>query len=283
MSNFFQLPLLWGIATFSIVAVFLTFGVYAGDQEVPKIKTIEGNVWYRERVLLPEDAEVRVTLEDVARADAPSEIIATTTFRPKGSPPFAFSLEFDPNRLHDQGRYALRARIEAAGRLFYTSTEHIPAFDAGHEPVKIMMSRVGDTRAGQDHRAFNRNVSPFDTYWKLMELEGQPVELGAGQREFHLILDSIENRVHGFSGCNRFTGTYKQNEDQIAFGQMASTRMACTEGMSQEQRFLDALSRTVRFMIDGGNMVYYGPEGEPLLRFNSGYLIEQNDLDEKKR
>jgi hypothetical protein len=31
MSNFFQLPLLWSIATFSIVAVFFAFGVYAGD------------------------------------------------------------------------------------------------------------------------------------------------------------------------------------------------------------------------------------------------------------
>jgi putative lipoprotein len=149
MSKYPHLPLLLGMTTLLTVIVLAAFDANAGDQEGTSMKTIEGSVLYRERMLLPEDAEVRVSLEDVARADALADIIATTTFRPKGAPPFAFSLEFDPLRLRDQGRYALRARIEAAGRLLFTSTEHIPAFKDGHEPVKIMVSRVGDTRAGK--------------------------------------------------------------------------------------------------------------------------------------
>ena len=272
MSKHSHLTLLLVMTTLLTVAVLAAFDANAGDQEGTSMKTIEGSVLYRERMLLPEDAEVRVSLEDVARADALADIIATTTFRPKGATPFAFSLEFDPQRLRDQGRYALRARIEAAGRLLFTSTDHIPAFEGGHEPVKIMVSRVGDTRAGQGHPTSMPDASLTDTYWKLSEMEGRPTVLGAGQRELHLVLGSEGNRVHGFTGCNRFTGTYKLDKLQITFGQLASTRMTCMEGMEQEQRFLDALSRTVRFAISGESLVFHGPEGEPILRFQSVYL-----------
>jgi hypothetical protein len=41
------------------------------------MKTIEGSVWYRERMALPPNAEIRIALENVARMDAPSEVIAT--------------------------------------------------------------------------------------------------------------------------------------------------------------------------------------------------------------
>jgi heat shock protein HslJ len=44
------------------------------------------------------------------------------------------------------------------------------------------------------------------------------------------------------------------------------------EGMEQEQRFLDALSGTVSFSISGEILVFHGPEGEPILRFQSVYL-----------
>ena len=40
------------------------------------MKTIEGSVWYRERMALPPNAEIRIALENVARMDAPSEVIA---------------------------------------------------------------------------------------------------------------------------------------------------------------------------------------------------------------
>jgi putative lipoprotein len=53
--------------------------------------------------------------------------------------------------------------------------------------------------------------------------------------------------VGGFSGCNRFTGAYNQNGDELTFGPLASTRMACPpEVMEREQEFL-AMLGNVRY------------------------------------
>jgi putative lipoprotein len=56
-----------------------------------------------------------------------------------------------------------------------------------------------------------------------------------------------DGKVGGHSGCNRFTGTYTQKDDELTIGPLASTRMACQpEVMEREQKFL-ALSN-VRYV-----------------------------------
>ena len=63
--------------------------------------------------------------------------------------------------------------------------------------------------------------------------------------ELTLLFDEKTNTVSGFSGCNRFTGTYKISENTIFFGPLASTRMACRETENQiEKTMLEALSNT---------------------------------------
>lgn len=39
-----------------------------------------------------------------------------------------------------------------------------------------------------------------------------------------------QRKVSGFSGCNRFTGTYDLSGGQLSIGPLASTRMACATG-----------------------------------------------------
>jgi heat shock protein HslJ len=45
--------------------------------------------------------------------------------------------------------------------------------------------------------------------------------------------------VDGYSGGNRFTGNYTQNDGALTIGPIATTRMACRpSAMKREQRFL---------------------------------------------
>lgn len=133
-----------------LMGLLLTSCALGGKNETPKMKSIEGMVWYRERMILPPNIDVQVSLEDVARADAPSDQIATTHFTPKGTPPWAFELKYDPSKLKTQGRYALRARIEADGQLMFINNEYIPAFDRNpDEPLNILVVRVGGPNAGK--------------------------------------------------------------------------------------------------------------------------------------
>ncbi|RKT26496.1 META domain-containing protein [Paraburkholderia sp. RAU2J] len=51
----------------------------------------------------------------------------------------------------------------------------------------------------------------------------------------------------GFSGCNRFMGTYALKDGKLSFGPLAGTRMACMSlGGNIEGAFLDALTRIER-------------------------------------
>jgi heat shock protein HslJ len=55
---------------------------------------------------------------------------------------------------------------------------------------------------------------------------------------------SGQRKANGFSGCNRFTGTYDLAGGELAFGPLASTRMACAPGPGSalEQPFLQGLA-----------------------------------------
>ena len=241
---------------------------YAGDQEAKGMQKIEGSIWYRERILLPPSAEIHVYLEDAARMDTPSEVVASTSITPHGGPPWSFSLPYDPKTLHERGRYILRVRIEADGRLLFINTQSIPAFagDAS-APLEIRVSRVPSSRPADVTEV--PDVSLTDTYWKLVEIEGQEASLGAGQLELHMVLTSDGHRVRGFSGCNRFTGSYERNGDRIQLAQLASTRMACVDAdaMEQEQRFLNRLREAQRFTIHGDELAIYSGDAHLVLRF----------------
>jgi putative lipoprotein len=253
-----------------VFCFFLAALAHGEEAGMNDMKTIEGSIWYRERMALPPNAEIHVFLEDVARMDVPSDVIATTSIVPEGGPPWAFSLAYDPRRLHDRGRYVLRARIEADGQLLFITTRQIPAFDreAG-APVEILVSRVGGTPPSGRKSAPVPDASLTDTYWRLIEIDGQPATLGAGQRELHMVLTSAGNHVRGFSGCNRFTGDYERNKSQLRFKPLAATRMACLEGMDLEQHFLESLGEVVRFTLSGDSMALYSGDGRLILRFEA--------------
>lgn len=102
---------------------------------------ITGTVSYRERMAVPTDAVVRVSLEDVSKADAPSTLIAETRFAASGGPPYAFALSYDPARIESGRRYSLRATIRLGDRLLFTSTENVPPFE--RESVDILVRRAG--------------------------------------------------------------------------------------------------------------------------------------------
>jgi copper homeostasis protein (lipoprotein) len=105
---------------------------------------IKGTVTYRERMLLPPQARVRVTLEDVSRADATATLLAAQEFVAEGAPPYPFRLGYDPARIDARGRYAVRAEIRVDGWLWFTTASQVDPFDArSGEPLDLLARRVG--------------------------------------------------------------------------------------------------------------------------------------------
>jgi heat shock protein HslJ len=53
-----------------------------------------------------------------------------------------------------------------------------------------------------------------------------------------------DGRLAGYSGCNRFTGSFTQDGNTLTMGPLATTRMACPpEAMKREQQFLALLGK----------------------------------------
>lgn len=115
-----------------------------------------------------------------------------------------------------------------------------------------------------------RNAAALEgTTWKLVRIGGEPVAVGERQREPNLILDPGERRVSGSSGCNRFAGTYSVDGDRLSFSPLAATRMACADGMEQEQALFDALGRVARWRISGERLELLDGDGKSVAEFES--------------
>jgi heat shock protein HslJ len=111
-----------------------------------------------------------------------------------------------------------------------------------------------------------------NTYWKLIELNKNPITPVDQQREAHLVLNSETHRVAGSGGCNRVMGAYKVEGDTLNFEQMAGTMMACAEGMDTEKAFLTALSQVKHWKIRDQQLEMADEQGLVIARFQSAEM-----------
>lgn len=113
------------------------------------------------------------------------------------------------------------------------------------------------------------DIALTGTYWKLMESNGMEANRAVNDREPHMILEPGQNRVHGFTGCNRFFGGYQVDGDRIGFSRMGATRMACLHGMEQEGFFLAALEQAAKWQLIGDALFLHDTEGKRVARFKA--------------
>jgi putative lipoprotein len=227
------------------------------------------DVFYRERMLLPPTAELKVTFEDGAKMDVAAEKIAEATVPIQGAPPYRVTLSYDPSKLGVQGRYGVRARIENEGQLMFTSTQMNPAFGvdgskdgAPNDPVKVLVSRVAAAR---------RPNAPAltDTRWVLVKLRGEGATLGAGGKAPFFTLTAEEQRISGFAGCNQMTGGYQVDGNKLSFSKIAMTMKACSEGMDLEHEVGKALEETRSYEISADALRLLSKDGTTVAEFKA--------------
>ena len=115
------------------------------DSMPDSLPAVSGIATYLERMLLPPDSVVEVTLEDVSRADARAQVLGRVVLEAQRSPPFRFCISYDPSKIDPRHTYVVRATVRAEGRLLFTSDEVHPVLTQGAgEDVEIVMRRVQD-------------------------------------------------------------------------------------------------------------------------------------------
>lgn len=192
--------------------------------------------------------------------------------------------------LAQNGTYSARSKYLGKGDRVFTEQGDFAWNEAGNtvtlagrEPERYFVGESRITRLALDGSRISGDLAEnyvltkindgvMEKYWKLVELNGQPVP--TLEREPYLILKAEDGRVNGFGGCNGFTGSYELDEttSRIRFDQIASTMMACTSGMDVEKAFHELLRTVDNYSLNGEHLTLNRTRMAPLARFEAVYL-----------
>jgi heat shock protein HslJ len=102
--------------------------------------------------------------------------------------------------------------------------------------------------------------------WRLAELAGGPLPGVRGPGPVTVNFEA--GRVHGFSGCNQFMGSYAMEGGRLVLGAIGGTMMACPgPAMALERRFLDAFSGALQVEVSADALILTPTNGRGALRF----------------
>lgn len=226
--------------------------------------TLTGTVMYVQRIALPPSSVVRVRLEDVSRADAPSETLAEQTIPTEGRQvPIPFALEYDPSQIESERRYVVRAEIrDGEGALRWTTDTAFPVLTQGAPSEGIEVRVVPVASSAESHVEASALVGPT---WRLLEI-GMP-DGGAETpeaAETNTITFAPDGRISGQADCNRFFGSYTvEGESGLSFSRIGSTLAACPPPSSADA-YLRTLNAVESFVQTGNRLRLKTADGHAL-------------------
>ena len=182
----------------------------AAPQPEPTVP-LTGMVTYRERMALPPDAELTVTLH--RKTSDGRMLVAEERASTEGrNVPLPFSI-------------ACPAADSSS-----------MSYELEDADIMVLTHRVMDAAPVTDGLAGTR--------WKLVELNGKPAEVYDNQPEPHLLFnpEGAQGRISGSDGCNNLIGSYTLQGDRIGFSQLGSTMMLCPKGDAQARALAQALA-----------------------------------------
>ncbi|NKI26646.1 META domain-containing protein [Arenibacter sp. 6A1] len=107
-----------------------------------------------------------------------------------------------------------------------------------------------------------------DTKWVLTVLEGATVGATENGKELHFVLNSKDNTINGFFGCNIVNGSYTlEAGNRIRFENLITTRMACPDAEVNEAEVLNVLGMVDNYTLNGDTIMLNVGRRAPLAVF----------------
>ena len=107
---------------------------------------VSGTVWIRQKVALPPNAVLTVTVSDASMADAPSKVIAQKAVRTEGKQaPFSFVLPFNPADIQPNARLLLSAAITIDDKMVFVTDTVKPIINQGGTKADLTLVPVQQT------------------------------------------------------------------------------------------------------------------------------------------
>ncbi|MDJ1652304.1 YbaY family lipoprotein [Raoultella sp. Ech2A] len=107
---------------------------------------VSGTISIRQRVALPPDAVLTVTLSDASLADAPSRVLAQKAVRTEGQqPPYNFVLPYNQADIKPNARILLSSAITVNGQLMFITDTVQAVVNGGGSRADLLLVPVQQT------------------------------------------------------------------------------------------------------------------------------------------
>jgi uncharacterized lipoprotein YbaY/heat shock protein HslJ/uncharacterized lipoprotein NlpE involved in copper resistance len=142
----------------------------------------------------------------------------------------------------------------------------------------IVVDRLVQVLPGETCERNRAQADLVNTYWRLDRLGDRDVAGEPGTREPHIVLRApepgdTEARFSATVGCNQMMGSVSTGPESIAFGQIASTMMACPPPLDQlEFGLARALEGATNYRIIGQTLILNDDAGGMVAVFRAVYL-----------
>lgn len=115
----------------------------AGEQATLRQPNVSGSIYIRQRVALPPDAVLTVTLSDASVADAPSKVISQRVVITEGKQaPFNFILPYNPAEIQPNARILLSAAITVKDKMMFITETVKPVINNGGNKQELVLVPV---------------------------------------------------------------------------------------------------------------------------------------------
>mgnify|MGYP001127695477 CR=1 FL=1 len=108
------------------------------------LPVVSGDIFYRERIVLPPDATVRVRVVRLGQSGAPRPVLGELAFPAPRRAPIPFTLACDPSSLEPGAAYGLEVSISRRGKVEFATAEPVPVLAGGRPSpgLKILVRRT---------------------------------------------------------------------------------------------------------------------------------------------
>ncbi|WP_425093963.1 YbaY family lipoprotein [Tropicimonas sp. S265A] len=223
-------------------------------------RNLSVTVTYLERIALPPDAELSVSLLDTSLMDVAAVQLSQQRFR-MDKVPFEVSLSYDPDLIDDRHTYTVAAQITSRREVIFRTTTAYPVLtrDAPSE-IEIVLQKMSH---GADAATPGDGV--VGLAWQVVEIGGQVKDVDDPPT---MTIDA-EGGLGLYGGCNRFRGKVTVANGAFSLsGPLAGTRMACPpDRMKLDDDMIRALEASTGYARTGEFLVLTDDAGDATLRF----------------
>ncbi|MCG9696196.1 YbaY family lipoprotein [Shewanella sp. Isolate11] len=120
----------------------MALGLFTGCASSNSSVEIVGEVWFKERIALPQDAVLTVQVQDISKMDTAAVILAEIAQTPVVSPA-AFKFVIPADQFQKGHTYAIGAKIHHNDKLLFINTQTYQVDVGSPESLSVLVQRVG--------------------------------------------------------------------------------------------------------------------------------------------